>query len=694
MEENKVYNNPDAQEEGGINLVEWFFKCLGHWYWFVISVVLCVSAAYVYTRFQTPQYNASATVLITEKDGRRSAQMSDAMMALQNMGSFSMTSSFENELEILKSRTLVKNVVTDLKLYINSYKKTSFGYDIPLYHNEPLNVFITPEDAAHFPKGARLESLIRPNGTLDVLLSYEIGEQEFEYSYAFDSLPAVIPSEYGVITLTKPQQEMAISENFKMITNIASPIAVARGYSKNLSVSATSKLTTIANISIKNSVKKRGVDFINKLVELYNKEANDEKNIVAQKTADFIDERILVIGEELESTDREVASFKQRSGLTDIESEAQLALQENSIYQQQFTEVNTQISLVEFLRDYVAKAEHIGEIIPSNVGLKDVDLSTVIDQYNALVIERKRLLLTSTESNPVVVSVTSSIQTMYNTVEATVASVLNGLQIRKQAIEKESGSFQSRISKAPEKEKEYLSIARQQEIKAALYITLLQKREENAITLSATANNGRIIAEAMADTNPVEPNSMMIMLVALMLGLCAPIAILYLRDLLKFKIDDRADVERITSVPVLSELPSGRKQTPVIGSVMVRENKNDMMEESFRALRTQVLFMLEKGQQVLLVTSSQPGEGKSFVTANLAVSLAYLGKKTLVIGADIRKPGLNKAFGFNKKQYGVSNYLNDPEGTRLEDFIFTSELSENLHILPGGTVPPNPTELV
>ncbi|MBO7324682.1 MAG: tyrosine protein kinase, partial [Bacteroidales bacterium] len=330
MEENKVYNNPDAQEEGGINLVEWFFKCLGHWYWFVISVVLCVSAAYVYTRFQTPQYNASASVLITEKDGRRSAQMSDAMMALQNMGSFSMTSSFENELEILKSRTLVKNVVTDLKLYINSYKKSSFGYDIPLYQNEPVNVFITPEDAAHFPKGARLESLIRPNGTLDVLLSYEIGEQEFEFSYAFDSLPAVIPSEYGVITLTKPQQEMAISENFKMITNIASPIAVARGYSKNLSVSATSKLTTIANISIKNSVKKRGVDFINKLVELYNKEANDEKNIVAQKTSDFFDERILVIGEELESTDREVASFKQRSGLTDIESEAQLALQENS----------------------------------------------------------------------------------------------------------------------------------------------------------------------------------------------------------------------------------------------------------------------------------------------------------------------------------------------------------------------------
>ena len=336
MVENNNFNNVDNQEEGGINLVEWFFKCLNKWHWFVISIVACIAVAYVYTRYQTPQYNISASVLIKEKD-KRSGQ-ADALMAMQDMGMFSVTSSFDNELEILKSRTLVKSVVTDLKLYINNYKDNKFGYSTPLYHNEPVTVFITPEDAVRFEKGARLETTIRTNGKLSVKLEYEIGEQEYEFDYEYEQLPAVVSTDYGVITLTRPANAQELKEDYKMITTISSPVAVARSYSKNLSVTATSKMTTIANVSLQNSVKKRGEDFINKLVEIYNKEANDEKNIVAQKTAEFIEERIVVINEELESTDNLIATFKQRSGLTDLQSEAQLALQENSRYQQLYTD--------------------------------------------------------------------------------------------------------------------------------------------------------------------------------------------------------------------------------------------------------------------------------------------------------------------------------------------------------------------
>lgn len=693
MPENTKFNNQDNLENDEINLMEWLFKCIEKWHWFAISIAVCIVTAYIYIRYQPPQYNISASVLIKESDNHQSYN-ADAMMTMQNLGILSMTSGFENELEILKSRTLLKLVVTDLKLYIDSHKPQKFGYDIPLYHNEPVIVYITPEDAERFPQGVRLETTIQPTGEVYVELEYNAEDKKYDFSYEYEQLPAVITTEYGAITLTYPTVKQEITKPYKMITTISSPMAMSLAYSKKLNVTAMSKQTTIANISLRNSVKKRGEDFINKLVEVYNEDANSEKNLVAQKTADFIEERIVVINEELESTDNLIATFKQRSRLTDLESDARMALQENSRYQQLYTEISTQISLVEFLSDYIANENNSGEIIPSNVGLEDSELSTVIEQYNALVIERKRLLLTSAESNPAVVSVTSAIETMYHTVETTVNSVLNGLEIRKRSIEKESGSFQNRISDAPEKEKEYLSIARQQEIKAALYSALLQKREENAITLSATANNGRIIAEALADNVPVEPNSKMILFAALVLGMVIPVGCIYVQELLKFRIEDNSDVEKITSVAILANIPNGKNVKPVVGNVLVHENNNDMMEEAFRTLRTQTLFMLEKGQKVILITSSQPNEGKSFIASNLASSLAYLGKKVVIVGMDIRKPGLNKSLGFEKQHFGVSNYLNDPESKPIQDYIIESKFNKNLHILPGGTIPPNPTELV
>ena len=698
MAENTNYQQPDKTQEEGIDIKEWFFKCLEHWPWFVVSVACCVILAFVYLQFQMPKYNVSASVLVKEKE-KRSATSTPLMMSAQSMGMLSMTSSFDNEVEILQSRTLVKNVIINLKRYIISYKPRAFGYDIPLYRNEPVVVYATPEDAAKFIGSATLKTQVNPDASVDINLKYMLDGKPCVEALHFDSLPAVVTTQVGaVISLTKGESFQSALEAegrpYKMLTRIMSPITAARIHTANLAVAASSKQTSIANISFKCSNKRYGVDFINCLVDLYNVDANNEKNMVAEATAKFINERILIIDDELSSTDRQIADFKQRAGLTDLSSEAQLALEENSRYQQMFTEVNTQITLVEYLRDYMSDHKHVGEIVPSNVGLTDKDLSTVIEQYNSLVIERKRLLLTSSESNPAVVSVSSAIETMYQMVETSVGTVLNGLLIRKSAIEKESGTFQTRITQAPENEKEFLSISRQQEIKAALYTLLLQKREENAITLSATANNGRIIAEALADNAPVAPKKSMILLVALVLGCCLPIAFIYVSELLKYKIEDREDVEKITNLPVLAELPDASKEDRVKGMVMVHENRNNLMEEAFRALRTQLLFMLEKGEKVVLISSSQPGEGKSTIAANLSASLAYMGKKVLVIGADIRKPGLNKAFDFPTKERGLSNYLNDPEGININDLIFTSDLSDHLDILPGGTVPPNPTELV
>ena len=432
--------------------------------------------------------------------------------------------------------------------------------------------------------------------------------------------------------------------------------------------------------------------FINCLVAFYNQDANDEKNEVAQKTADFIEDRIGIINQELGSTETQLADFKQKSGLTDLTSDAKLALEENSKYEQLRIENQTQIRLVEFLRDYINNPANEQEVIPANVGLQDQNLSSVIDQYNTMLIERKRLLRTSSENNPAVVNMNTGIEAMRHNVQTTVASVLKGLQITRSDIDRQARKFEGRINSAPQQEKEFLTISRQQEIKAQLYIMLLQKREENAITLAATATNGRIIEEAQADQYPVSPKKKVIALAALIIGLGIPVGFVYLRDLLKYKIENRDDVEKLTTVPILGELPRGKK--PEHGAIVVRENKNDIMEETFRALRTNLLFMLGKTDKVILFSSTQPGEGKSFVAGNTAVSLAYLGKKVIVVGMDIRKPGLNKVFNLSHRAEGITNYLSDPDHVKLTDIIQRSDISPNLDILPGGPVPPNPTELV
>ena len=694
MIENNQPNIPNVEEqEESLNLRALLVKYLIYWPWFIASVIICLGCAFLYLRFQTPVYNATASVLIKETDPRNKAmtQANGAVAALQDISGFSMTSNFDNEVEILKSRTLIKKVVSELSLYIQHSKDQTFGYDIPLYRNTPVKVYITPEEADKLQGGAKLNMTYSPQGKLSLTASYMLNQEKAEITASFDSLPAVLPTPVGVFSFTR-NDSVTLKEPVKLNVWVASPTAVAQSYAQNLSVSPTSKTTTIAQLSIKNTHKQRAVDFINRLVTIYNQDANDEKNEVAEKTAQFIEERIGIINAELGAAENQLATFKQQAGLTDLSSDAQLALQESSKYEQLRVENATQIQLVEFLKTYINQEENANEVLPANVGLKDQNLSTVIEQYNTMIIERKRLLRTSSESNPAIINMNTGIEAMRRSVQTTVESVLKGLYIAKADIDKQTSKFEARINKAPQQEKEFLTIARQQEIKAALYTMLLQKREENAITLASTATNGRIIEEALAGAAPIAPRKLIIVLAALVIGLGLPIGLVFLRDLLKYKIESREDVQKITHAPILGELP--RCDTKTSGSIVIQENKNNMMEECFRSLRTSLLFMLEKGQQVVLFSSTQPGEGKSFVAGNTAVSLAFLGKKVLIMGMDIRKPGLNKVFRLGNRAIGITNYLSDPGHVNLLDMVQHSDISPNLDILPGGPVPPNPTELV
>ena len=661
------------------------FKYTIHWPWFVACILLCMAGAWLYLRYTPPVYNISASVII--KDNDKNSKASSGMADLEDLGFYSSINNFDNEVEILQSRTLIKKVVEELDLYISYAAKSSF-HDIELYKSSPVKVWITPEEAQKLPAPAYINLTLQPGNKLNVKIT--IGEQE--YSKQFDKLPALLTTPSGTFSFTPADSTIAKSEQ-KIMATVSSPRNVAGSYRGALSIEPTSKSTTIAQISVKSTHTQRGMDFINKLVEIYNRDANDDKNEMATKTAEFIDERINIINGELGTTEQELETFKRDAGLTDLKSDAQLALSENSEYEKKRAENSTQLRLVQFLASYANNPDHAYEVLPVNVGLTDTGLTELINRYNEMLLERKRLLRSSQENNPVVVNLDASIRAMRSNVLTTINSVQRGLAITQADLERQAGKYAGRITNAPGQERQLVSISRQQEIKAGLYLMLLQKREENAITLASTANNARIVDEALADAIPVSPKGKMIYLVALILGVALPVAVIYIIELFKYKIEGRADVEKITSFPIVGDVPFSENKSSE-GAIVVHENQNDLMAETFRNVRTNVLYMMKSNEKVILVTSTTTGEGKTFIASNLAVSLALLGKKIVIVGLDIRKPDLNKAFQLSRKEQGISQFLANPEHTDLMSLVQVSNINPNLSILPGGPIPPNPTELV
>lgn len=662
------------------------FRYLIHWPRIAVCIAICLAGAWLYLRYTAPVYNISASVII--KDNDKSSKSGTGMTDLEDLGFYSSINNFDNEVEILHSRTLIKKVVEELDLYI-SYATPGRFHETELYKTSPVKVWITPEEAEKLPGTARLELTLQPENKFNVKI--EIGEQE--YSKQFDKLPALLTTPSGTFSFSATDSVSVRSEQ-KITVAVSSPRGVAGGYRGALSIEPTSKSTTIAQISLQSTNRQRGADFINKLVEVYNRDANDDKNEVATKTAEFIDERIKIINGELGTTEQELETFKRDAGLTDLKSDAQLALSENSEYEKKRAENDTQLRLVQFLASYANNPDHAFEVLPVNVGLTDTGLTELINRYNEMLLERKRLLRTSSENNPVVVNLDAGIRAMRSNVLTTINSVQRGLAITKADLERQAGKYAGRITNAPGQERQLVSISRQQEIKAGLYLMLLQKREENAITLASTANNARIVDEALPDPAPVSPKGKMIYLVALILGVAVPVAVIYLAELFKYKIEGREDVEKITSLPVIGDVPLVQEKPAGEDAIVVHENQNDLMAETFRTIRTNVLYMMQGNQKVILITSTTTGEGKTFVASNLAVSLSLLGKRVVLAGLDIRKPGLNKAFKLSRKEHGISQYLADPEHTDLISLLQPSDVNPHLYILPGGPIPPNPTELV
>lgn len=682
-EETKNYLLEEDNETSGFDYKAFLVKLLMYWPWILGCVVIFLIGAFFYLKTLTPLYTVSSSVLIKNesKGGANGANLEDLGFVSTS------TQSFDNELEILRSRTLIKKVVTALDLYIN-YSVPGQFRDTELYKQSPVKVWVTPEEAERMGY-AQIKMSFRSQQLHEVLVEHN-GQQ---WKKTVESLPAVFSTPVGVFTFSAADSTLqTIQPVPEMIQGtVVSPTSAAASFRSRLTVAPGGRGTTMALLTITGSQVPRGVDFLNKLVEVYNEEGNNDKNEVAAKTAEFIDERIRIINKELGTTESQLASFKQRAGVVDIAADATQAAGEQANYERAYAENEVQISLVNHLKNHILNESSQYEVIPANIGLNNNDLNTVVQNYNQMLIERKRLLRTSHEDNPAVQSLNASIEVMRNSVMGAIQTAEKGLLINRQALQAQTRKYAGKVSDAPVQEKEYLSMSRQQEIQANLYLMLLQKREENNITLASTANNARVIDEPLAG-GQIFPTPSQTYMIAFMLGLVLPIGLILILGLLQFKIQTRGDVEKITNLPIVGDIPL----TPETAerAIVVRENRNELMEEVFRSVRTNLQYMLQEGQKVILFTSTTSGEGKSFNAGNLACSLAFMGKKVVIVGLDIRKPGLNKVFHLSHKEAGISQYLSDPEHTDLLSLCQASTVSSNLYILPGGTIPPNPTELV
>lgn len=681
----ELYDDLFEEKEEKTDYSALLFPYLIRWPWIVAAVVVCLALAWVYLHFATPVYNISTTVLI--KDDKKGGNAGGDLALFQDLGMLNSVGSVDNEIEILRSKSLSRKVVGDLGLHVSYLRRDGFRR-IDYYGQSPFRVDYPADVADSLSAPIQLRVTLHPNGSFQATATQNettIG------SARFDSLPAVLPTSAGALTFLPVARNSFPREVTEVDVTVSSPTAVARGYAGSLTVEPTGKNTSVVTVSLPNTSRQRGEDFLNRLIENYNRDANNDKNEVARNTARFIDDRIAIINAELGTTEAELEEFKRSAGLTDLSSDAQMAVAEKSDYEKQVVANGTQLNLVDYLIDYLSRPENAHTVLPVNIGISNESVSTLATAYNDRLIERQRLLRTSSESNPVIRRLDSELAGLRQSLSTSLQSARKELLITKSDLDRQASHYAGRISNAPTQERQYVSIQRQQTIKAELYLMLLQKREENNITLAATANKAKIIDPAMAG-GAISPKTKTVYMLALVLGLGIPVGIIYILQLLSFRIEGRADVERLTAVPIVGDVPLSDEGQ---GTVVVRENENNLMTETFRNLRTNLLFLLDGPQKnVILVTSTMSGEGKTFIATNLAVSLALLGKKVVLVGLDIRKPGLNKVFHLSHHHRGITQFLSAPQDTSLDELIQPSGVHPNLDLLPGGVVPPNPTELV
>jgi capsular exopolysaccharide family len=668
-----------------------------NWYWFVLSLIIFGSLGAIYLRYTTPMYQSTAKLLIKDESG--SNRRGQSLQNMSNLGIISNSTGIDNEMEILTSHSLAEDAIRDLKLYVN-YSTKGRVKDVILYRNQPLNVDVDPE---HLEKlNAPIDLTITKDsifyivsGTYYVPTNDNSNEGPYSINRKITNLPATIATRAGIITISSNYGH-TLKNSDVLNVSILSPRMAANKYTSELQVSQTAKSTSIAQLQLTDEVPQRSLDYLKQLAIVYNRQANEDKNTIALRTDKFINDRLSKINTELGKTEGELQNYKQKNGIVELQMNAGNSVANQNNSELKLADVETQIELFNTIaREVETSSRNLTQVIPSNVGLDDQSSTSLINKYNELVLERNRLLRSASESSPVVEPLTAQIRELNGNIRRAIAAARQNLLIQRDAVSAQVNKYNGQVAETPQQERMLTQIDRQQEVKSGLYLMLLQKREENSISLAATADKGKLIDDPQL-VGKISPKSTSIMMVALLIGLVIPVLVILVLQFFRYKIEGHDDVARLTKLPIIADVAVASNKAKGKADIVVHENQNNQMEEIFRSMRTNLQFMLKEGQKVVLFTSSTSGEGKTFNAANLSVSFGLLGKKVILVGLDIRRPRLAELFGINDHKHGITNLLvkDNPTAEELQEQILPSGVNKNLDLLMAGPIPPNPAELI
>ncbi len=659
---------------------------LANWYWFALSVIICMACGYIYIARTPKIYSRTANILV--KDSRKGGDTD--LASFSDLAGITSRRNVDNEIYILQSRRLMREVVRRLGLTVNYTTEDGFRTR-DLYGQSPISIdFINDNDAQNlsFEVSLLADSTIRLAEFHTAALSKEDTRRS-------------IPARLGDTVSTPLGQLIVRPTLYLSPAYLNTTVRVSKGnldaitdaYRGAVKSAVANKQASIITISMNNTVPRRAEDVINALIAVYEEDAIADKRSIAQNTSEFIENRLVIIGRELGMVDRDIEKFKKTNQIYDISTEAARTLAESTKYKNEGLAVENQIRMAQFLKEYLLDGANVNALIPGTVSIANSAIADQIGVYNNAVLQRNKLLTESSENNPVILDLDNGLAAVRRAIIASVDSHISTLGIQLDALRREEAMTNRRISSVPSQEKEILDIARQQKIKEELYLYLLNKREENALTMVITESNSRTIDSAFGSSVPVFPNKTWIIAIAFLFGLGIPFLIIYMLEILDTTIRGRKDLEDRLSIPFLGDIPeyTGAMQR---GGAVVRENGRDGVSEAFRILRSNISFMNVSSRplKVIMVTSSNPHAGKTFVSTNLAMTLALTGKRVILVDLDLRRRTFTKQMGHSGSSVGITNFLS---GTcTLEQIVTKSSLNDNLDIIYSGPQPPNPGEML